>query len=140
MTRSYLARNYNPIYKWLFKNKPKLLNKYFTKTTQTRSFNNLKKEALKYKTRGEWQKKDSATYSCARKRNLLEMCCVHMGKPKSRKKPVTKIETNEIFESLNYTARQINISASFLLKCIKNKTKCGGYHWAYCDEKGNIIK
>lgn len=37
----------------------------------------LKADALKYKTRGEWQKNSSA-YKAAHRRNLVDECCSHM--------------------------------------------------------------
>ena len=42
------------------------------------TFDLLSKIALKYKTRGEFQKKDSAAYTSARRQGFLEIICGHM--------------------------------------------------------------
>ncbi|URQ03382.1 hypothetical protein PVA23_5 [Vibrio phage PVA23] len=38
----------------------------------------LKEDALKYKTKSEWQKMSSGAYSTAHKRGLMNECCAHM--------------------------------------------------------------
>ena len=44
----------------------------------------LKQEALKYKTRGEFQKKNNAAYNSARRKGLLDKICGHMISIRSR--------------------------------------------------------
>ncbi|QHJ74358.1 hypothetical protein VH12019_00031 [Vibrio phage VH1_2019] len=38
----------------------------------------IKEDALKYKTRGEWQKKSISGYTAARRRDVIDECCAHM--------------------------------------------------------------
>ncbi|ALP47002.1 hypothetical protein phiGrn1_0289 [Vibrio phage phi-Grn1] len=40
----------------------------------------LKEDALKYKTRSDWQKNSSAAYSSANRKGFLDECCAHMTK------------------------------------------------------------
>lgn len=54
----------------------------------------------------------------------------------SRKKKIKNLDTGAIFESLSKTKQ----TTGNLSKAIRNGTKCGGYHWAYCDENGKVIK
>lgn len=55
-------------------------------------------------------------------------------------KLVLNIETRCVFDSQNRAAKWCNRGVTALKKAIRNGTKCGGYHWAYCDENGKVIK
>ena len=44
-------------------------------------------------------------------------------------KKVICVETNIIYNSLSKASKELNISQPNISRAIKNKTKCGGYHW-----------
>lgn len=62
----------------------------------------LKKEALKYKTRGEFKKKHEGAYVTARKLKIMEEICEHM--PPSATKPYTKAQIKK--EAKKFTTRR----------------------------------
>lgn len=57
-----------------------------------------------------------------------------------RSKPVLCIDTAKKYLSLTDASNAIGLSHASLGYAIKHKTKCAGFHWAYCDKDGNIIK
>lgn len=54
-------------------------------------------------------------------------------------KSIKNLDTGDIYKSVKLGAKQIKRSSSSLYEAVKHKTKCEGYHWAYCDENGNIL-
>ncbi len=61
------------------------------------------------------------------------------GKRISAKKPICR-EDGKVFESGSAAARAMGKSITHLFRAIKQGKKYGGYHWAYCDKNGKVIK
>ena len=187
MTRHEFLKNFNTQYHWLVRNNPKLLDKIFPLKQKYWDLESCKLDALKYKTRNEWNKNSNSAYrtahrnkwldeccyhmtsykwtleSCkldalkyntrsewyknsigryeaARRNKWMDVCCSHMELCKYGRKLVINLDTKQIFESLLKAAESVKCSGSAISFAIKKTQKCKGYHWAYCDEKGNIIK
>ncbi|QNJ54922.1 hypothetical protein vBValMR10Z_382 [Vibrio phage vB_ValM_R10Z] len=69
----------------------------------------LKEDALKYKTRSEWQKKSSSAYSSAQKKGLIDECCSHMKTPTQTalKRCIYRIYAgNEVYIGLTYDVKK----------------------------------
>lgn len=50
------------------------------------------------------------------------------------------LETKNKYHGMTIAANAIGLkNGSSIRHAIKNKVTAGGYHWAYCDEEGNII-
>lgn len=96
-----------------------------------------KLDALKYDTRNKWRKNSSSAYTTAHKNKWLDECCSHMEPSKSGRKLVINLDTNRIFKSISEAKK---LGFTNVSNALKNRTKCGGYRWAYCDEKGNILE
>lgn len=97
--------------------------------------------ALKYNTKENWKKGHRKSWEKALNKGWQEELCAHMPKNSCIKK-VKNLETGTIYNSISEAGKAIgqqkgtNISA-----VIRGRAKsAGGYHWAYCDEKGNVIK
>lgn len=125
------------VYKWLMKNNPTLLDKRLPNTRIKWNLEICKINALKYKTRKEWETQSVSAYTIAHKNGWLEECCAHMEKSKTAKRKVKNLDTGEIFESITAAGSG---NAAGIRRAIKDNIKCGGYRWAYCDENGNIIE
>jgi hypothetical protein len=66
-------------------NKIGQIEEYLSKPFGYWNLEHCKEDALKYKTRSEWQKENASAYLTARKNGWLEVCCEHMppaGKPR----------------------------------------------------------
>jgi hypothetical protein len=57
-----------------------------------------------------------------------------------RRKTCKNIETGEKFTSAREASLKMGYNKGKISNSIKSGTTCGGYHWAYCDEDGNIIE
>lgn len=53
--------------------------------------------------------------------------------------PVKNLNTGEVFGSSAEAAKTIGLTPKTVGRSIQKRHKCKGYHWAYCDENGNII-
>ena len=82
----------------------------------------LKKVALKYKTRGEFQKNDQNAYSSATKKGLIDEVCSHMVKSKRWD-----------LESVKVLAKKYKHRIDF-----KNEMN-GAYQWARRNNKLDIV-
>jgi hypothetical protein len=127
--------------------KDKLMNKCCnhmsaSKTARKWNLETCKVDALKYKTRKEWNIKSSGAYGKAFDNGWIELCCSHMKLDLhvGRNKRTINLDTGEIFESATLAEESNNLNKGRIIAAIGRKHKCGGYYWAYCNEKGNIIK
>lgn len=84
-------------------------------------------EALKYKTRLEFQNNCEGGYSTASRRNILNKICKHMGPPQNGKKKVKCLQNGRIYESLNYAAKLLKCPLSGISKVARKQQKqtCG---------------
>jgi hypothetical protein len=124
---------------WLEECSRHMTNSRKIKNTYTLDF--LKEDALKYKTRVEWNIKSKACYVKASKLGYLDDCCAHMRNDLGgTAKPVKNLNTGEIFTSSTRASHSINAPSSAVSQGIRRGNRVGGYHWAYCDENGNILK
>lgn len=97
------------------------------------------KEAKKYKTRNEWRTTSMGSYNVARKNRWLKKCQSHFNSH-GNTKYYLNLNTKKIYESLSAAAISVKRSASAICNAAQVGTKCGGYHWAYCDKNGKILK
>lgn len=67
------------------------------------------------------------------KKIIDKLCGVHS-------KSVKNLKTGQIYKSGSEAARTVGLTQSNLSAAIRNKRIFGGYHWAYCDENGKVIK
>lgn len=124
---------------WLYRHNRELLNLCLP-TYKKWTKQELMKCASKYSSIKQWREEDSKSYRAARKLGIVRQISSHMSclRGKKLQKKVIALETRRIFSGISEAGRLMN--ATNIFRAIKNGTKCGGYHWAYCDEKGNIIK
>ena len=54
-------------------------------------------------------------------------------------KKVKNLDTNEIFNSLREADKSVNMCNGSVWAKLQTTGVCGGQHFAYCDENGNII-
>ena len=60
---------------------------------------------------------------------------------KKIRKWVLCLETKNKYQGMTIAANAVGLKTGGSIRwAIKNKATAGGYHWAYCDENGNIIK
>lgn len=119
--RKQLETLSSTVYCWLLRNNYNLLEKHLPTTRIKHSKLKCMQNALLYKTPFEWINKDILFYTKARKYGWLEECTKHM----TRRTKWTKLLI--IKESIGNVCRN------------RGKT-AGGYRWAYCDEKGKVLK
>lgn len=157
-TDLYKTKEFRQVYYWLRRNNPKLLNKHFPHILDNDSFSSMLLTMPKDCKFGENQiwKGLYCKYKFIDKEfgefistpaNLMKQSWPKQrtGHPKKRyidlnknlRKPVVNLGTGQIFISISEAIRS---GFTDVQAAVKKGTKCGGHHWAYCDEKGNIIK
>lgn len=94
------------------------------------------KKARKCKTRNEFAVKFQRYYRNAKEYNCLSEACSHMRSSPTSPKMVKNLDTGKIYDSIISTG----ISPPNIIRSIKNNRTAGGYRWAYCDEKGKVLK
>lgn len=126
----------NKVYQWLIRNNISLLNKILPLSNTKWTLEACKTIALKYKTRTNWSDNDRNSYRFALKKGWLKECCSHM-----KKKKIKNLDTDEIFNTAVEAELMYKLYRGAIGSVISDKQKtAGGYRWAYCDEKGNVIK
>lgn len=102
-----------------------------------------KEEARKYNTRKEWIKSSTSSHSAACRNSWLKECTKHMERQHSsgqeRFKRKIKRSDGVVFESQAKASQELGLNRGNLQRSLKFKTRCSGYHWAYCDEDGNVL-
>lgn len=90
------------------------------------------KEAKKYKTRSEWQKKSGSSYIRAHRMGWFKKCIAHMGLRKWPNKPVICLEKNKKFKSIKEAGEFFNMSPNNICSMLKGKqTHAGGFTFKY---------
>lgn len=117
-----------------------LLDKLFPNMKKKWSIHNIKTEALKYNNRKEWKKNEKSSYQSASFLGILQECCLHMEPSKTKKRSIINLDTKQIFKSISHAAKSYKTTDSNIHNALKKKAKAKECFWAYCDEKGNIVK
>lgn len=138
--RKQLQKRMAAVAQWLAKNNPVLYNKILPPT----QFRHTKKECMadasKFKSRYEWQLKSPNINKSAYSNGWAEECCAHMPKNLKLKKFIC-LDNGKIYENISKCAKQVNIPRRCINNALLGRQKtAGGFRWAYCDEKGNVIK
>lgn len=82
----------------------------------------------------DWQKAFPGALSKAQKKGWYRECVHHM------KIYIINLNTEEIFDSSKKASTRHSLSTTCITKACKHGTVSGGYRWAYCDEKGEVLK
>jgi hypothetical protein len=91
------------------------------------------KSALNYRSVKEWRKGETSAYSTAWKNGWFEQCSKHF--ISAYEKRIINLDTKIMYDSVVKGAQSVNRGATSLHSSLKNGYKCGGYRWAYYDEK-----
>lgn len=101
------------------------------------------KQAIKFKTIKEWKNTKKSTIVSARNKGKLffKKCTAHMVRPESnKKKAVVNLKTKEIFSSVQNAMKKYKNCSKISEVCNGKRLTAGGYRWAYCDDKGRVLK
>jgi len=87
-----------------------------------------------YENRAAWMEHSVGACTSSLKNGWHEQCCSHMRRPITKTVVVVQVETDTVYSSLSRTPCGKD-AAGNISRAIKNGKCCGGYHWAYYDEK-----
>lgn len=96
------------------------------------------KEARKYSSVKDWEKYSRSSMSAARRYGWYLECKDHM--TNLLRKYVKNTDTGKVFETMSAAARSVKVDSGSMTYACKLGKLAGGYHWAYCDENGKVIK
>ena len=150
MKRVEFQLKFSGAYNWLIRNNPYLLDKILPRQVKYYSDKDIILIAKQFKTKMEWADSNWSTYVIAgmRGKGFFLECTKHMVSQvgKYRQKKVKNTDTGKIYDSIIMAGTEFNPGSSNrgcggnISRAIKNKKRAYGYHWAYCDEKGNVLK
>jgi hypothetical protein len=103
------------------------------------TYDNCLKEAKRYKYVGDWKKQHNKSYDAAVRNNWIEDIKNEVKLISKDSKKVKNLNTGEIFKSGTAAAKKYDLKTDSIYTSVRMGYKAGGYHWAYCDEDGNII-
>lgn len=133
--RAELRTHSNRTYNCLLNNFPFLLDAALPVKKWTLS--SCKEQALKYKTRSEWDLNSESSYYTARKNGWLEECCKHMKKSKTAKRSI-KCSNGEVYDSSYSAARALKLNPGSIHRVLRGKKRStGGYTFVYVEEEND---
>lgn len=96
--RTNLQKRRLTLYVKLFKEYPHILDEALPSTKAPYTLESCKASALKYNTRGEWQKGHIGSYQAALRNKWLEECCKHMKLSKLEQRKLDIIELKKMHD------------------------------------------
>jgi hypothetical protein len=87
--------------------------------------------ALSFKKRGHWNIKHPNSAQAAIRNGWYEKICTYL--PLAKETHVLNIQKKTI-----HKLKELKAKAN-ICRAIKYNQTAGGYHWAYCDENGNVL-
>lgn len=92
------------------------------------------KDALRFRTKKEWQTASPYAYTKAIDKGWLEDCSAHMVSNKgwNQKKSVINLTTGDVFDSLREAAKEFKLNENAIGNALAGRAKtCGGFEWNY---------
>jgi hypothetical protein len=105
------------------------------------SYEDCIKDAKKHQTISDWRNNGKCFMSAYNKGKQFYRRCIKHMKPKERYKTIIKnLDTNEIFLGFRKAQEKYRGCSKIGAVVTGQRRTAGGYRWAYCDKKGNILK